>query len=108
MANVIGIVKLFWRPASPPRVKECVPELKNFTAISVYFQVKIHPAFNQTSVADSDIALVRLKTPLALPIGDNRIAPICLPTRSMFINAEAELAGYGVTKVRAAETSGGR
>ncbi|XP_043203105.1 trypsin-1-like [Amphibalanus amphitrite] len=64
-------------------------------------QIILHPGYDENMsqfVQGNDIGLLKLRTTLTLPIGNNRIAPICLPSRSQFINAEAEVAGFGITK----------
>ena len=70
-------------------------------------QIILHPHFWEKAIGDNDIGLIKLKTPLHLPIGNNRVAPICLP----FANSgdyedngessgeDADIAGYGTTKV---------
>ena len=73
--------------------------LQTLTTNFFHAQIIMHPRYNEDSVANNDVALLRLKIPLSLPIGNNRIAPICLPSRSMFNNEEAELAGFGITMV---------
>ena len=47
----------------------------------------------------NDIALIKLSTYLRLPIGNNIIAPICLPSLRTLDNEEAQLSGWGLLRV---------
>ena len=70
-------------------------------------QIILHPHFWEKSIGDNDIGLIKLKTPLNLPIGNNRVAPICLPfansgeyeDKGESSGEDADIAGYGTTKV---------
>ena len=62
-------------------------------------QVIVHPMYNLATMQNNDIALLQLKTPLQLPIGGNLVAPICLPSRRVYNNADVEVAGWGRLQV---------
>ena len=65
-------------------------------------RVQRHPLFGPFLLG-YDIGLVRLQTPLSLPVDANRIAPVCLPERGLYRRASVTAAGWG-----AASLGGGR
>ncbi|XP_037076059.1 transmembrane protease serine 9-like [Pollicipes pollicipes] len=60
-------------------------------------EVKTHPLFS-TIFLWYDYALLKLATPLDLPIGGNLIAPVCLPYRIPYVREPAVAAGWGTTE----------
>ena len=59
-------------------------------------QIIVHPLYRNVIDSD-DIALLKMDRRLTLPIGDNLIAPICLPHRDLFRDNDAIVAGWGET-----------
>ncbi|XP_043221843.1 transmembrane protease serine 9-like [Amphibalanus amphitrite] len=59
-------------------------------------RIILHPEF-YANILHNDIALLELETPLDLPVGDNFIAPICMPQlRRKYYNDEAQMVGWGL------------
>ena len=61
-------------------------------------QTIIHPLYNEALLMN-DIALVKLAVRLNLPIAQNLIAPICLPTVDDYVGTRVEAIGWGDIQV---------
>ncbi|XP_064100697.1 transmembrane protease serine 11D-like [Macrobrachium nipponense] len=58
-------------------------------------QIIVYECYNRTSYLDSDIALIKLTSPIAFP-ADNKIAPVCLPDAgNLYENVAATITGWG-------------
>ena len=62
----------------------------------------LHPLFTNV-IGSDDVALLKFNQRLSLPIGNNLIAPICLPHRDLYRNNDAIVAGWGALHEQAVD-----